>query len=71
MKAAPFETSNFDLAVIKSGAGCPVRYTGPHQGVFRFESMKFLALRASRENSGGDGEGDVADAALRRFFALH
>ncbi len=68
MKEAPFETSNLDLAVTKLGAGCPVRYTGPHQGVFRFESMKLSALRAACEKSGG--EADRADAALLRFFAL-
>ncbi len=69
MKEAPFETGNFDLAVTKFGAGCPVRYTGPHQGVFRFESMKLSALKAAREKSAG--EPDLTDAALRRFFALH
>jgi hypothetical protein len=43
---AVFQTSNLDLALTKAEAGCEVAYTGPHQGVFRFESVKRKALQA-------------------------
>ena len=39
-----FATDNFDLALTKVGEGGAVDYTGPHQGVFRFESVKLAAL---------------------------
>jgi hypothetical protein len=39
-----FATDNFDLALTKVGEGSPVDYTGPHQGVFRFESVKLAAM---------------------------
>ena len=39
-----FATDNFDLALTKVGEGSAVDYTGPHQGVFRFESVKLAAL---------------------------
>lgn len=43
-----FETKDLDLALTRIAQGQPVRYTGQHQGVFRFESVKLAALR-SRE----------------------
>lgn len=39
-----FATDNFDLALTKVGEGVAVDYTGTHQGVFRFESVKLAAL---------------------------
>jgi hypothetical protein len=44
MSQAPFTTDNYDLALTMVGEGFDVRYTGPHQGVFRFESVKLAAL---------------------------
>lgn len=41
---APFATDNYDLAMTKVAEGAAVSYTGPHQGVFRFESVKLAAL---------------------------
>jgi hypothetical protein len=62
-------TSNFDLAVTKLACGSAVRYTGPHQGVFRFECMRVAALKAAREGVSAE---PVQDAeTLRRFFTLH
>ena len=39
-----FATDNFDLALTKVGDGVAVDYTGTHQGVFRFESVKLAAM---------------------------
>jgi hypothetical protein len=44
MTAALFATDNYDLALTKVGEGFAVDYTGPHQGVFRFESVKLAAM---------------------------
>jgi hypothetical protein len=41
---SPFATDNYDLAMTKVAEGAAVSYTGPHQGVFRFESVKLAAL---------------------------
>ena len=46
MTELKFETDNLDLALTMVEAGKCVRYTGRHQGVFRFESVKRRALRA-------------------------
>jgi hypothetical protein len=46
MAQAPFETDNLDLALTMAAAGEDVSYTGPHDGVFRFESVKQKGLRA-------------------------
>ena len=45
MAQAIFSTDNLDLALTKMAAGCEVAYTGRHDGVFRFESVKWRALR--------------------------
>ncbi len=44
MTDALFATDNLDLALTKVGEGVAVDYTGPHQGVFRFESVKVAAM---------------------------
>ncbi|MCW2275442.1 hypothetical protein GJ654_13495 [Rhodoblastus acidophilus] len=44
--AVAFETNNLDVALTKAEAGFDVTYTGPHHGVFRFESVRRKALRA-------------------------
>ena len=44
MTDAPFATDNLDLALTKVGEGVAVEYTGPHWGVFRFESVKVAAM---------------------------
>jgi len=44
MSDAFFATENYDLALTKVGEGVAVDYTGPHQGVFRFESVKLAAM---------------------------
>ena len=44
MTDSQFTTDNFDLALTKVGEGVAVDYTGTHQGVFRFESVKLAAL---------------------------
>lgn len=44
MTATLFATDNYDLALTKVGEGFAVDYTGPHQGVFRFESVKLAAM---------------------------
>jgi hypothetical protein len=44
MTDALFATDNLDLALTKVGEGVAVEYTGPHQGVFRFESVKVAAM---------------------------
>ena len=44
MTDALFATDNYDLALTKVGEGVAVNYTGPHQGVFRFESVKLAAM---------------------------
>ena len=44
MTDALFATDNYDLALTKIGEGVAVNYTGPHQGVFRFESVKLAAM---------------------------
>lgn len=44
MSDAFFATDNYDLALTKVGEGFAVDYTGPHQGVFRFESVKLAAM---------------------------
>ncbi len=44
-----FCTGNLDLALTKAAAGFDVAYTGPHEGVFRFESVKQKALRAREQ----------------------
>lgn len=41
-----FQTSNLDLALTKADAGCDVAYTGPWDGVFRYESVRRKAIRA-------------------------
>lgn len=73
MNQTVFVTSNLDLALTKFSVGVDVAYTGPHQGVFRFESVKLAALRAAREARPDlleDAAAAVADLALRRFLTL-
>jgi hypothetical protein len=78
MTHAIFVTDNLDLALTKLGAGGVVRYTGPHQGVFRFESVKLAARLSARvldrpDNPLSDDSVtvEIADKALRDFFTLH
>ncbi|MCI4679677.1 hypothetical protein K9U39_06340 [Rhodoblastus acidophilus] len=69
---APFETSHLDLALTKVAAGRPVLYRGPHQGVFRFESVKIAALRrfrASARPASVLGKSRTEEARLRKFLA--
>ena len=44
MSRSPFATDNYDLAMTKVAQGVAVSYTGPHQGVFRYESVKLTAI---------------------------
>jgi hypothetical protein len=44
MSRSPFATDNYDIAMTKVAEGVAVSYTGPHQGVFRFESVKLAAV---------------------------
>ncbi len=71
MTIAFVTTSNLDLALTKVAAGRPVVYCGPHQGVFRFESAKAVAIRrfraSPRRNALGLPEGQ--EAAFRKFLA--
>jgi hypothetical protein len=46
MAQAPFQTDNLDLALTIAAEDHDVSYTGPHDGVFRFESVKQKALAA-------------------------
>jgi hypothetical protein len=52
MTDVQFETSDLDIALTKLGDGCSVRYTGPHQGIFRFESVTLLARKSFLASSG-------------------
>jgi len=54
--ALAFETNNLDLALTKAEAGFDVTYTGPHHGVFRFESVRRKALRARDKIARARGE---------------
>jgi hypothetical protein len=45
MAQAVFQTSNLDVALTKAAAGVDVAYTGPYDGVFRYESVRQRALR--------------------------
>jgi hypothetical protein len=72
MTVAFLVTSDLDLALTKVAEGRPVLYCGPHQGVFRFESVKAVALRCFRASSRpacvlGLPEGE--EAAFRKFLA--
>jgi hypothetical protein len=72
MKDTPFETSHLDLALTKVAEGRPVLYRGPHQGVFRFESVKIAALRRYRASSKIApvlGKARAEEALLRKFLA--
>ena len=69
---ARFETDHLDLALTNVAEGRDVLYRGPHQGVFRFESVKIAALRRSRASSRVAsvlGLGRAEEAALRKSFA--
>jgi hypothetical protein len=72
MKRTPLATGHLDVALTIVGEGRSVLYRGPHQGVFRFESVKIAALRRFRASSrvasvlGGSRE---EEAALRKFLA--
>lgn len=46
MAQAPFQTDNLDLALTIAAANHDVSYTGPYDGIFRFESVKQKALAA-------------------------
>jgi hypothetical protein len=71
MTVAFLVTSDLDLALTKVAEGRPVLYCGPHQGVFRFESVKAVALRrfhaSPRRGLLGLPEGQ--EAAFRKFLA--
>lgn len=64
-------TSNLDLALTKVAEGRPVFYCGPHQGVFRFESVKADALKRFRASPlrGALGLPEGVEADFRRFLA--
>ena len=59
-----FETKDLDLALTRIEKGLPVLYTGQHQGVFRFESVKLAALRSLR---GREGMHSATSFDLSRF----
>ncbi len=63
MSNALFATEDLDLALTKIAACCPVLYTGPHQGVFRFESVKLAAIMSSRGVQAAPFKGEAGDAA--------
>ena len=72
LKEALFETDHLDLALTKVAEGREVLYRGPHQGAFRFESVKIAALRrfrASARVASVLGMGRAEEAALQKFFA--
>ncbi len=69
MQDAPFVTSHLDVALTRLAAGRDVLYLGPHQGVFRFESVKLAALKARRARVERRRRESGAEAALRAFFA--
>jgi len=52
IEAQQFETKDLDLALTCIGQGRSVRYTGQHQGIFRFESVKLTALMSLRRREG-------------------
>ncbi len=54
MTRTPFVTGNMDLALTKLASGRTVHYSGVHQGVFRFESVKLLALRSCERRTAPD-----------------
>ncbi|MBB4197513.1 hypothetical protein CCR94_22390 [Rhodoblastus sphagnicola] len=56
MAQSMFQTSNLDLALTKAEAGVDVAYTGPWDGVFRFESVRLKALRARGKIARARGE---------------
>ncbi len=69
---ALFATDHLDLALTKVAEGQRVLYRGPHQGVYRFESVKLGALRrfrASGRVASVLGMGEAEEARLRKFFA--
>jgi hypothetical protein len=68
MQNTPFETSNLDLALTQFAAGREVRYIGPHQGVYRFESVKQSALRRLSESRAIEPQAPQPD--LLRFFSF-
>jgi hypothetical protein len=61
-----FQTNNLDLALTKADAGFDVTYTGPHDGVFRFESVRRKALRAREKIARARAE--TFECALERLF---
>ena len=63
MARAKFQTNHLDLALTKLAAGCDVDYTGPHEGVYRFESVKLRALM-SRDGMAPEGGFEAALNAL-------
>lgn len=68
----PFETNHLDLALTRVAEGRPVLYRGPHQGVFRFESVKATALRRFRASvriASVLGRPQAEEAVLRKFLA--
>ncbi len=72
MTDAPFVTSHLDLALTKIAEGRPVLYRGPHQGVYRFESVKIAALRRFRASAWVPsvlGRPRAEEARLRKFLA--
>jgi len=64
--ALAFETNNLDLALTKAEAGLDVIYTGPHHGVFRFESVRRKALLARDKIARARSE--TFECALERLF---
>lgn len=72
IRDALFATDHLDLALTKVAEGADVLYRGPHQGVYRFESVKLAALRrfrASTRVASVLGMGQAEEARLRKFFA--
>jgi hypothetical protein len=63
--ALVFRTDNLDLALTKAEAGVDVAYTGPHDGLFRFESVRRKALRAREKIARARGES--FECALERL----
>lgn len=70
MTIAYLVTSDLDVALTKVAAGRPVLYCGPHQGAFRFESVKSAALRRFRAQPARALDlPEREEERLRRFFA--
>ena len=67
MAQAVFQTSNLDVALTKAAAGVDVAYTGPYDGVFRYESVRQQALRA--RNRIARSRSENFEHALERLVA--